>query len=111
MSSSLAAVTYGTYKVKRDEPKCRTQVTRALTFTSYETGGVPLTAAQFGLSRITHVDSVVLRAGHASGYAHVDPLIQTDGSLLVRLRAAAGTESSSGTGSAAVIAHLTVSGY
>lgn len=97
--------------VKRNTHGALTEVTRLITFTSYDTGGCAVTASQFGLRRIVRADAVVFTAGFAAGYAHCDPLVQTDGSLLVRLRAAAGTESASGAGSAAVTARVTVVGY
>lgn len=111
MAATVAAVAYGNYKVKPENVGSLRQTQRSITFDSYTTSGEPITAAQFGMKRIVKVANVVLRAGFAAGYAHVDPLIQTDGSMLVRLRAAAGTESASGAGSAAVVAHVTVAGY
>lgn len=83
---------------------------RLVTFTSYDTGGCAATARQFGCTRIKSVRYAGIIAGFAAGYAHCDPLVQTDGSLLIRLRAAAGTEAASGAGSAAVTARVVVVG-
>jgi hypothetical protein len=87
------------------------EVTRLITFTSYAgSGGDAVAASQFGLHRIRQARAQIVD-GFAAGYAHVDALPQTDGSLLLRLRAAAGTESASGAGSAAVTARVIVQGY
>lgn len=99
--SGVKANTFGALK----------ESTRLITFTSYDTSGCAVTPSQYGMFRFVRASTVVLTAGFASGYAHVDPLVQTDGTMLVRLRAAAGTESSSGAGSAAVTARVTMIGY
>ncbi len=90
----------------------RKQVTRRVTFDdSYVTGGEPLAASAFSLKRITRAVGVVLVSGFAAGFAHVDPLVQTDGSLLLRLRAAAGTQVASEANASTVVADVTVEGY
>lgn len=108
MAASAAAIT----GVKRQTAGQLFSVVRRVTFDdSYVTGGEPVTAASFGLSRIVRIGNTTLRAGFASGFAHVDPLIQTDGSLLVRLRAAAGTQVSNGADASTVVADITVEGF
>lgn len=97
--------------IKRNTAGSLTEVERLITFTSYDTSGCAATAAQFGLHQIKSIRYAGIIAGFASGYAHVDPLVQSNGSLLIRLRAAAGTESASGAGSAAVTARVVVVGY
>ena len=107
MSVAVAAIS----GVKRNTSGSLTEVTRLVTFTSYAgSGGDNVAASSFGLHQIKNAQAV-LTAGFASGYAHVDPLVQTDGTVTLRLRAAAGTESASGTGSAAVTARVRVFGY
>ncbi len=96
--------------VKRNTAGTLTETERLITFTSYDTNGCAVTARQMGLKRVVSIRYAGIIAGFAAGYAHVDPLVQTDGSLLVRLRAAAGTESASGAGSAAVTARVVVVG-
>lgn len=59
---------------------------------SYVTGGEPVTARQVGLHNVILAHPPRLVSGFSAAFAHVDALRQTDGSLLLRLRAAAGTE-------------------
>lgn len=77
---------------------------------AYVTGGEPVTAAQLGLHRVRRIVNVVLEAGIAVA-AHVDPLIQTDGSVKIRLRTAAGAEVASLADASTVVISLTVEGY
>ncbi len=89
----------------------RRQVVRRVTFDdSYVTGGEPLAASAFGLHRIKR-SSAVLVSGFSADFAHVDPLVQTDGSLLLRLRAAAGTQVASEGDASTVVADITAEGY
>lgn len=77
----------------------------------YPTGGVAVTAAQFGLKSITYVYAARLVSGFSAAFAHVDTLRQTDGSLLIRLRAAAGTEVPNATDASTVTCTVICEGY
>lgn len=108
MAVSAAAIS----GVKRNTAGSRTQVTRRVTFDSlYVTGGEPLAASAFGLTRIQHVYTPILRSGFTADIANVDPLIQTDGSLLLRVRAGAGTQAASEADLSSLVVDLTVEGY
>lgn len=97
--------------VKRNTAGALTEVTRLMTFDdSYVTGGEPIAASAFGLHQIKQARAQIL-AGFAAGFAHVDPLVQTNGSLLVRLRAAAGTEVANAADASTVTARIVVEGY
>lgn len=97
--------------VKPNVAGARRQVTRTITFdNSYPTGGEAVAASVFGLKRIQLARAHIV-SGFAAGFAHVDPLRQTDGSLLLRLRAAAGTEVANATDASTVVAEVTVEGY
>lgn len=90
----------------------RTVTTRKIVFgANYVTGGVVVTAAQCGLSRIQHGGVARITAGFASGFAHVDALAQTNGTVKLRLRAAAGTEVASDGDASTVTAIFDVQGY
>lgn len=78
---------------------------------SYPTGGEAVTAAQFGLRQIVIVHAARLIAGFSASFAHVDTLRQTDGSLLLRLRAAAGTEVPNATDASTVTCTVLVEGW
>lgn len=97
--------------VKRNTAGSLIEVTRLVTFdNAYVTGGEPLAASAFGLHRIKQARATIL-AGFAAGFAHVDPLPQTDGSLLLRLRAAAGTEVAAAADASTVTARVVCQGY
>ena len=105
---SVASSTTG--MPKRNTAGKYTEVTRLITFTSYAgSGGDAVPASTFKLRYIRQARAQIV-AGFAAGYAHVDALPQSDGSLLLRLRAADGTEAASGAGSAAVAARVVVQG-
>lgn len=107
MAATVATIT----GVKREFTGSYIETVRTVTFDStYPTGGEAITAAQFGLSTIQKVVGVTFVSGFASGFAHIDPLIQTDGSLLVRLRAAAGTEVANDADAHTVVCRITVKG-
>lgn len=111
MAVTLAAVTHGTYKVKNDERKIRTEKHRTVTFdSSYPTGGEAVSAADVGLSRITSADARFL-GGFSAAFSFVEPLVQSTGSVLLRLRAAAGTEVPNATDASTVSVRLIVWGY
>lgn len=98
--------------VKRNTAGALTEVTRLVTFdNSYVTGGEPLAASAFGLKQIKNVRVNQIVAGFAAGFAHVDGLPQTDGSLLLRLRAAAGTEVANAANASTVTARICVVGF
>ncbi len=97
--------------VKRNTAGALTEVTRLVTFdNSYLTGGEVLAASSFGLHRIKQARAQII-AGFAAGFAHVDALPQTDGTLKLRLRAAAGTEVASEADASTVTARVVVEGY
>ncbi len=107
MSVTAAAIS----GVKRQNAGQLFSVTRRITGdNSYVTGGEPVTAAMFGLSEIVRVSNCTLRAGIAVA-AHVDPLVQTDGSILLFMRVAAGTQVASEADTSSVVVDLTVEGY
>lgn len=109
MAVSTAAVT----GIKPNLIGSRKQVTRRVAFDdSYVTGGEPVAASAFGLRRILRASGpAIIVSGFAAGFAHVDPLVQTDGSLLLRVRAAAGTQIASAADASTVVADVTVEGY
>jgi hypothetical protein len=76
---------------------------------TYAAGGYPITAASLGLHSVKKAVSVII-SGFGSGFAHADPLVQTDGSLKLRLRAAAGTEVADGVDAHLVVVRLIVKG-
>lgn len=97
--------------VKRQFTGSRIQTTRLITFdSSYVTGGEVFTAAQFGLSSIRVAINATIITGFAAGFAHVDVLPQTDGTVKLRLRAAAGTEVANAADASTVTARVTVEG-
>lgn len=86
-------------------------VYRRVTFDSaYVTGGEPLAASAFGLRFIRTARASIV-SGFAAGFAHVDALPQTDGSLLLRLRAAAGTQVANNTDASSVVVDVEAVGY
>ncbi len=91
------------------------EVTRDITFdNSYVTGGEPVPASAFGLSRIVSAfggGATVIRSGFSAAFAFCDVLTQTDGSALLRLRAAAGTEVPNATDASTVAVRCVVRGY
>ncbi len=107
MAASVAAIS----GIKREAYGQQFHVHRRVTFdNSYVTGGEPITAAQFGLRNIK-LARAWMRDGFASGFAHVDALAQTDGSLLLRLRAAAGTQVASEADAATVVVDVEAIGH
>ncbi len=97
--------------VRRNTAGSLTGVMRRVTFdSSYVTGGEPLAASAFGLHQIKR-SAVTFVSGFASGFAHCDALRQTDGSLLLRLRAAAGTEVANAADASTVVVDVYVEGY
>lgn len=97
--------------VRRNNAGSLMEVTRLITFdAAYVTGGEPLAASAFGLSQIKQARAQLV-GGFAAGFAHVDPLVQTDGSLLLRLRAAAGTEVANAADASTVTARVVVEGF
>ena len=84
--------------------------TRRITGDSaYVTGGEPLAARDFGVDKIIRAVACTLRAGTAV-VAHVDPLVQTDGSILLFMRTADGAQLGSGLDASTVVVDLTVEG-
>lgn len=107
MAVTVAAIS----KVKADVT-ARRRVCKTVTFdNSYPTGGEPVTAAQFGLSRVLHAMPAKIVSGFAAGFAHCDPILQTDGSIKLRLRAAAGTEVPDTTDASTVVCVVEVEGW
>ncbi len=107
MAVSAAAIS----GVKRHNAGALFSVTRRITGDAlYVTGGEPVAASLFGLSKIVRVSNCTLRAGIAV-VAHVDPLVQTDGSILLFMRVAAGTQVASEADMSTVVVDLTVEGY
>lgn len=106
------AVTVATVpKVKRQFVGSRIQTTRNITFdSSYLTGGEPVSAAQMGLNRVRLALQATITSGFSAAFAHCDPLVQADGSMLLRLRAAAGTEVPNATDASTVVVRVTVEG-
>lgn len=87
------------------------ETVRTVTFDSgYVTGGEPITAAQCGLRLIKKGVQATIISGFASGFAHCDILVQTDGSALLRLRAAAGTEVANAADASTVVVRIIVKG-
>lgn len=96
---------------KRNTAGSYMEVVRRVTFdNSYVTGGEPLAASAFGLHQIRSARAVLV-SGFAAGFAHVDPLVQTSGSLLLRLRAAAGTEVANAADASTVVVDITAQGF
>lgn len=84
--------------------------TRLVTFdNAYVTAGEPVAASSFRLHQIKQARAQII-AGFAAGFAHVDALVQTDGSLLLRLRAADGTEVANAADASTVTARVIVQG-
>ncbi len=97
--------------VKRQNAGHLWSVTRRVTGDSaYVTGGEPIAASEFGLTKIFKATSCTLRAGIAV-VAHVDPLVQTDGSILLFMRTADGAQLGSTENASTVVVDLTVEGY
>jgi hypothetical protein len=109
MAVSTAAIS----RVGRNIVGRRFEEARQVTFdSSYPTGGEVLAASAFNLSFIRcSVGNPQIISGFAAGFAHCDALVQTDGSLLLRLRAAAGTEVPNATDASTVVVNVTVQGY
>ena len=96
--------------VKRNTAGSFTAVMRRVTFdNSYVTGGEPLAASAFGLHRINRATAMIV-SGFSASFAHCDALRQTDGSLLLRLRAAAGTEVANAADASTVVVDVYVEG-
>ncbi len=106
------AVTVTKPAIKRQSIGGYAMVYRTITFdASYIPGGEVVTAADFGLRVIKAPNFACILAGFAAGFAHVDPLLQADGSIKLRLRAAAGTEVPNATDVSTVSALVGVLGY
>lgn len=97
--------------VKRQFTGSRIETWRAATGdASYPTGGWPITAANCGLSSVKVGGLGKITAGFSAAFAFCDVLKQTDGSIKLRLRAAAGTEVPNATDCSSVTMHFQVSG-
>lgn len=84
---------------------------RRVTFdNSYVTGGKPLAASAFRLHQIKRATASIV-SGFAAGFADCDALVQTDGSLLLRLRAAAGTEVANAADAGTVVVDVYAEGF
>lgn len=105
------AITQPTYASLKDSRGNHFQTTRTVTGdTSYPTGGWPITAAQLGLARVVGIAEcrVITVGATAIG---VVPLIQTDGSILLKGATNAGVEVANASSQSALVVELNVYGY
>lgn len=101
-----------TSRTKDAPPGFLDRASRNITFpSSYPTGGIPILASDFGMKEIVYVYAARLVTGFSAAFAHVDTLRQTDGSLLIRLRAAAGTEVPNATDTSTVACTVIAEGH
>lgn len=110
----MAATVTAPSRIKISSVGNRTVVDRILVGDAspgYPTGGWVVTAAQCGLSQILKGGLCRISAGFSAAFAHADALAQTDGSVKIRLRAAAGTEVPNGTDASTVTILFDCQGY
>lgn len=108
----MAVSTASISTARRESVGRNERVVRRVTFDSaYVTGGEPVPASAFGLKRIRLAYQPQIVSGFAAGFAHCDALVQTDGSLLLRLRAAAGTQVAADADASTVVVDVMVEGY
>lgn len=107
----MAVTVAKTSRTKDAPPGWLDRASRNITFdNAYVTGGEPVAASDFGMKEIIYVYSARIVSGFSAAFAHVDTLRQSDGSLLLRLRAAAGTEVPNATDASTVSCTVIVEG-
>ncbi len=107
MAVAVAATTYAGAKHSVGD---LFSATRTITFdNAHPTGGEPVTAAQFGLTRIRRAEPVIVTVPGATGIV-VIPLVQADGSILLKAMTAALVEVANGSDQSALICQVTVHG-
>lgn len=105
------AITQPTYASVKDSRGNHFQTVRTVTGdTSYPTGGWPITAAQLGLARVTGVTECRVTTPGATAI-NAFPLIQTDGSVLLKGTTNAGVEVANASSQAALVVELSVYGF
>lgn len=108
----MAVTVTTTSRTKDAPPGFLDRASRNIVFdSSYPTGGEVVLASDFGMKEIIYVYPARLVSGFSAAFAHVDTLRQTDGSLLLRLRAAAGTEVPNATDASTVACTVIAEGH
>ncbi len=107
MAVAVAATTYAGAKHSVGD---LFSATRTITFdNSYVTGGEPVTAAQFGMTRIRRAEPVIVTVPGSTGIVVV-PVVQANGSVLLKAMTAAIVEVASESDQSALICQVTVHG-
>lgn len=106
-----AAITQPTYASVKDSRGNLFETTRTVTGdSSYPTGGWAITAAQLGLARVVKVVEARSTVPGTTAIVAV-PLVQTDGSILLKAMTSALVEVANASSQTAFVVEITCAGY